>query len=125
MSAIDATVVQIRAAFGEAATHDLFKRLVRSFMRLDIDHPRVRARYGARLAMLRPYSLDDAIGLVERSYRDERKAFQISSIFGGGRCRLSIEVLRELRLMLRWSRRHDPAAYYAAHLAIMCRAVAS
>jgi hypothetical protein len=44
-----------------------------------------------------------AIGLVERCWRNERKAFQIASAFGYGN-RLSLEVLREARLALRLMR---------------------
>ena len=60
----------------------------------------MRARFGARAAMLAGRSLDAAIAIVERWWRDERKAFQIASALGYGN-RLSLEVLCELRLILR------------------------
>jgi hypothetical protein len=53
--------------------------------------------------MLSGRSLDTAAAAVERWWRDERKAFQIASALGYGN-RLSLEVLRELRLILRLMR---------------------
>jgi hypothetical protein len=50
--------------------------------------------------MLSGHSLDAAVVRAERWWRDERKAFQIASALGYGN-RLSLEVLRELRLILR------------------------
>ena len=47
-----------------------------------------------------PRALNSAIAAVERWYLADRKAFQIASAFGGGN-RLSLEVLKELRLVLR------------------------
>ena len=47
--------------------------------------------------------LDTAIATVERWWRDERRAFQIACALGYG-TRLSLDTLRELRLVLRWIR---------------------
>jgi hypothetical protein len=57
--------------------------------------------------------LDAAIVVAERWWRDERKAFQIASVFGCAP-RLSLEVLRELRLILRWMRSKRMGAQYSA-----------
>ena len=58
-------------------------------------------------------ALTIAINLVERWYRDERKAFQLGSVFGpmNPRSRLSVDVLAELRLILRLIRATRPRAY--------------
>ena len=58
-------------------------------------------------------AFDAAIAVAERWWRDERRAFQIESVFG---CtpRLSLEVLRDLRLILRWMRFKRMAAQYSA-----------
>lgn len=102
-SALDAALAQIGAAFDEtAAVFDLKLRVERALCR-GPRHPAVRARYGARAAMLSGLSLDAAAARAERWWRAERKAFQIANALGYGN-RLSLETLRELRLILRWMR---------------------
>jgi hypothetical protein len=102
-SALDVAFAEIGAAFDEAAVINGFKIRVERLLRLGQDHPALRARFAARSAMLSGRSLDAAVATVERWWRDERKAFQIASALGGG-SRLSLEVLRELRLILRLMR---------------------
>jgi hypothetical protein len=51
-------------------------------------------------------------------WRDERKAFQIASALGGG-SRLSLEILRELRLILRVLRFKRMAAEYFETIAAL------
>ena len=102
-SAMDRALAQIGAAFGEAAAVNGFKLRVEQLLRLGPQHPTLRARFGARAGMLSGKSLDAAVVLIERKWRDERRAFQIASAFGYG-SRLSLEVLRELRLILRLMR---------------------
>ena len=75
----------------------------RGLIQLGPHHPAVRARFGARACLLFGRDLDAAIAAVERWWRDERKAFQTASALGCA-TRLSLEVLRELRLMLRLMR---------------------
>ena len=99
-SALDVALTEIGAAFDQAAAVNDFKIRVERLIRRGPRHPALRARFGARAAMLRGRSLDAAIATVERWWRDERKAFQIASALGGG-TRLSLEILRELRLTLR------------------------
>ena len=72
-------LAQIERAFDEAAAINSFKLRGRAALRLRADHPALRARFGARAAMLSGRDLDAAIVLVERWWRDERKAFQIAS----------------------------------------------
>ena len=96
-----------------------FKIRVERLMRLEPHHPAIRARFGTRAEMLFGRSLDAAITLVERWWRDERKAFQIASAFGCG-TRLSLEVLRELRLILRLMRFKRMQAEFSALLAAQC-----
>jgi hypothetical protein len=78
----------------------------------------MRARFGARAELLSGRSLEAAIAIVERWWRDERKAFQIASVFGCA-TRLSLEVLSELRLILRLMRFRRMEAQYAAILAAL------
>ena len=97
---MDVALAQIGAMFGEASVTNVFKLKVERFLRLDPHDGEVQARFGARAQLLRGRSLDGAVALVERWWRDERKAFQIASALGRGN-RLSLEVLAELRLILR------------------------
>jgi hypothetical protein len=101
--AIDVAVAQINAAFDEASAINAFKLRVERLLRLGPQHPAVRARFGRRAELLRGRHLDAAIVLLERWWRAERKAFQIARAFGRG-SRLSLDVLSELRLILRLMR---------------------
>jgi len=69
--------------------------------------------------MLSGRDLDAATALVERWWRDERRAFQIASAFGGAP-RLSLEISRELRLILRLARFKRREAEYRSALAALC-----
>jgi ATP phosphoribosyltransferase regulatory subunit HisZ len=106
--AMTAALAQIGAAFDEAAMINAFKIRVERLIRLGPRHPAVRARFGARAAILVGRDLDTAIALAERWWRDERQAFQIASALGCA-TRLSLEILSELRLILRlmrWKKMH-------------------
>ncbi len=119
--AMAVALAQIGAAFDEAAVINDFKIRIERLIRLGPRHPAVRARFGARAAMLSGRNLDAAIALVERCWRDERKAFQIASAFGCA-TRLSLEVLGELRLMLRLMRFKRMRQEYDVILAALCDA---
>ena len=116
---MDAALAQIGAAFDEAAIVNAFKLRVERLLRLGPHHPAVRARFGSRAALLIGRSLDAAIVLVERWWRDERKAFQIASALGRG-SRLSLEVLSELRLILRFMRFKRMRAEFGLIVAAVC-----
>jgi hypothetical protein len=117
--ALETALTQISAAFDDAAVINALKLRVERTLRLGPQHPAVRARYGARAAMLGGRGLDAAITVVERSWRDERKAFQIASALGRSN-RLSLDVLAELRLILRLLRRRRVAAQFATIVAALC-----
>jgi hypothetical protein len=119
--AMAAALAQVGAAFDEAAIVNGFKIKIERIIRLGPDHPAVRARFEARAAMLRGRDLDTAIVIVERWWRDERQAFAIASAFGRG-SRLSLQVLDELRLLLRWFRFKRLHADYATARAALCDA---
>jgi hypothetical protein len=119
MPAMAAALAQIGAAFDKTATVNAFKMRVDRLIRLGPDHPVVRARFGARTAMLSGRNLDGAVIIVERWWSDERKAFQIASAFGRG-TRLSLEILSELRLILRLLRFKQMKAEYVATIAALC-----
>jgi len=118
-SALDAALAGIGAAFDEAAKINALKIRVERQLRLGPLHPAVRARFGARAALLRGRSLDAAIALAERWWRDERRAFVIASALGRG-LRLPIEVLQELRLILRLLRFKRMQAQFPAIVAAIC-----
>jgi hypothetical protein len=101
-----------------AAVND-FKLRVERLLRLGPQHPAVRARFAARAERLSGRDLTAAITIVERWWRDERRAFQIASAFGYGN-RLSLEVLRELRLALRLLRCKRMHAEFSAIVAALC-----
>src|SRR5581483_2612092 len=98
--ALDVAFAKIDAAFGRSAAINGFKIHVELLLQTDLHHPALRARFGARAEMLAGYDLDGAVVAVERWWRTETKAFAIASALGGG-TRLSLDVLRELRLILR------------------------
>jgi hypothetical protein len=117
-SALDAALAEIGAAFGEAAVVNDFKIRVERFLRLGAKHPAVRARFGARAAMLYGRNLDAATVTVERWWRDERKAFQLASALGCG-TRLPLDVLSELRLILRLMRMKRMETEYCEAIAVL------
>ncbi len=117
--AMAVALAQIGTAFDDAATINAFKMRIDRLIRLGPDHPVVRARFGARAAMVSGRNLDGAIIAVECWWRDERKAFQIASAFGRA-SRLSLEILSELRLVLRLLRFKRMDAEYAAIIAALC-----
>ncbi len=114
-AALDVALTEIGTAFDQAAVINGFKLRVERLMRRGPHYPTLRARFGARAALLSGRSLDAAVVTVERWWRDERKAFQIASALGGG-TRLSLEVLRELQLVLRLMRFKRMEAEYAETL---------
>ena len=102
-SATDIALAQITAAFDEAAAINDFKLRVARLLRLGPHHPLVRARFGTRAERLSGRGLAVALIVCERWWRDERAAFHIAAAFGRGEG-LTLEILRELRLILRWIR---------------------
>lgn len=94
-SAMNAALAQIGETFNHAAKVNALKMRVEHSLWLGADHPAVRARYGKRAAFLRGRSINDAIEFVDQWCADARAR---TSWF-------SLDVLRELRLMLRLARR--------------------
>lgn len=117
--ALDVALTEIGAAFDQAAVVNSFKIRVERLIRRGPHHPALRARFRARAALLYGRDLDAAIATVERWWRDERKAFQIASALGGG-SRLSLEVLHELRLILRLMRFKRMAAEFHEIVGALC-----
>jgi len=118
-TALDAALAHMGAAFDDSAAIFDFKLRVERVLCRGPQHPAVRARFGARAAMLYGLSLDAATARVERWWRDERKAFQIASALGYGN-RLSLDALRELRLILRWMRFKRMAVEFENLVAAVC-----
>jgi hypothetical protein len=123
-SALDIAFAKIDAAFDHSAAINGFKIRVELLLQTDRYHPALRARFGARAGMLAARSLDASVQAVERWWRDEQKAFAIASALGGG-TRLSLDVLRELRLILRLMRfRRMEAEFHAIAAALSEPAIA-
>ena len=101
-AAMDSACNVIEREFGHSSEVMRFKRRIRAILR-EPDHPAVAARYGARAKWLRRCSLRVAVTCVDNEWRIERQAFQVASVLGRG-TRLSVEILSELRLILRWLR---------------------
>jgi hypothetical protein len=118
-SAIDVALAQIGAMFDEASVINMFKLKVEWFFRGGPHSTAAQARFGARARLLRGHDLNGAVTLVERWWREERKAFQIASTLGGGN-RLSLEVLAELRLILRIMRFKRMQAEFFQIVAEIC-----
>ena len=117
-AALDVALTEIGAAFDQAAVINGFKIRVERLIQRGPRHPALRARFGARAARLHGRNLDGAIATVEHWWRDERKAFQIASALGSG-SRLSLEILRELRLVLRLMRFKRMEAAYSETIAAL------
>ncbi|HTC04849.1 MAG TPA: hypothetical protein VK749_15705 [Xanthobacteraceae bacterium] len=117
-SALDVALAEIGAAFDQSAVINGFKIRVERLIRRGPHHPALRARFGARATRLSGRDLEAAVAIVERWWRDERKAFQIASALGGG-SRLSLEVLYELRLVLRLMRLKRMEAEYCEVIAAL------
>ncbi|HEX4407365.1 MAG TPA: hypothetical protein VH206_01205 [Xanthobacteraceae bacterium] len=116
---MDQALAQIGAGFGEAAAVNRFKLRIEFWMRAGPQHRAVRARFGRRAERLLGLDLDGAVFAVERTWREERKAFQIASAFGRGN-RLGMMVLSELRLILRLMRRRRMQGEFGAVVAMAC-----
>jgi len=118
-TAMAVALKQIDAAFDDAARINALKLRVEYWLRLPRHHPAARARFGVRADMLRGQSLETAIKSAERWWRTERQAFAIASALGRGNA-LSLEVLGELRLILRWMRWKRRHAEFDSLLAALC-----
>ena len=113
--AMTAALAAIDQAFGPGSDTRALKCRCRRVLRFP-EWQCWKARYGRRAAhvveavichqasngMSAPV-LAIAINIIERQYRDERRAVQIAAALGRGNG-LSVMVLRELRLLLRYLR---------------------
>lgn len=116
---MDVALAHIGAAFDEAAVVNDFKTRVERWLCLAPDHPALRARFGGYGALLAGRRLHEAAASIEQRWRDERKAFQIASALGCG-TRLALEVLRELRLILRFMRAQRMETEFRDTVAAWC-----
>jgi hypothetical protein len=117
--ALAAALAAIEAAFGRAAIVNDLKIAVERHISRGSEHAAVRARFAGRAALLRGHDLEAALVVIDRWRRDEQRAFAIASAFGRG-SRLSLQVLDELRLLLRWLRFNQLHAEYANACAALC-----
>lgn len=110
--AMAAALDRIERECGMSAVHKRLKDRCRFVLRRGPAHPAVKARYGARAAMMWGFSTWRAVLWVERCYADELRAFEIACSYGRG-TRLSVVILEEMRLILRWLRRNWPGDFRA------------
>jgi FAD/FMN-containing dehydrogenase len=118
LPALAAALAAIEAAFDQAAVVNDLKIAVERHISRGPEHAAVRARFGARAALLSGSNLEAAVVRVEQWRRDEQRAFAIASAFGRG-SRLPLQVLDEFRLLLRWLRFKQMRVAYATALATL------
>lgn len=114
-SALEAAYAHIEATFSPAMRHAAFKDRVASLIKGGAAHPQAWTRYRRLAERYRAAALEAAIALVERMHRAEIEA-RASSLRNWSRCarpRLSLMVLEEARLILRFVRRYDPVCFPA------------
>jgi hypothetical protein len=106
--ALAAAFARIDRAFANPEAGAL--RRARDAVALGPAHPAARARYGRWAEMLcdRRLDLHGAIIVLERAYGNERARHEDSRRIWGSsiRPRLELMIIGELRLILRWLRRH-------------------
>ena len=98
---MDAALAEIGAKFGVAAEIDRFKRRCRGIIRRYEQNPfdeGLFKRYGARAQLLRRSTTADAAAWVACRYATEQRRWRSND------ARLSLMVLRELRLLVRLMR---------------------
>jgi len=102
-SALQASLAEIGASFDQAALTNGLKLRVEDMIERGPCDDTVRARYGRRASMVVGYTLDQAIAKATQMLQDERERFEAASILGRP-VRAPLELLRELRLILRMVR---------------------
>jgi len=116
-SAMDAAIAAVRTTFDEQHKINALKLTVEWAINRGTGDPLVRARYRKRAQMLHLCNIDKSIGRVERWFRDARHAQQVAMAMGAG-SRLEVEILSELKLILRFLRRSSYREHYPAILAL-------
>lgn len=116
--ALRVALARLGSEFDETAKIASFKCRILHYIRLGAGHPAVRARFGRRAAMLQGYSLNAACQMVDRWLKQEKQALIVAAAFGRGHT-LSLEVLRELRLILRLMRRSEYRRYFQGVIAFV------
>jgi hypothetical protein len=107
-SALQAALAAIGATFGDAAVINGLKLRVEDMIKRGPCDQITRARYSGVANMLQNRdcgNIDSSIAVVESFYRYHRKSPKIASFIDSQR-RWPLEVLRELRLILRLIRRY-------------------
>jgi len=113
-SAMDAALAQIEAAFAKPAIPNDLKARVAKAIQRGPDNPVIRARYGARARHLldhRVFQIENAVRRVKVWNTDanltQALAMRLRQTPG-----LTVMVLEELHLTLRWMRRYHPEKYF-------------
>jgi hypothetical protein len=113
LKTIDVALTEVGVTLDEAAKASAFKQRILGYLRLGTGHPIIRARFGRRAAMLRGYKIDAAIFLVNRWYGEAKRENHVGAAMGYGNP-FSVEVLRELRAILRLIRRSEMRDHFPA-----------
>jgi hypothetical protein len=112
-SALAAAYAHIEATFSPAMHRATFKDRVAALIHRGAAHPEARMRYRMLVERHPIKNLDAAIVLVERmrSAELEARAAALRSWGHCSRCRLTLMILDEVRLILRMLRRYAPARF--------------
>ena len=108
-TALDAMYASMHAGFDRSCEINSLKLSILHAIKLGTGHPLIRARYGERARMLKELPIDTAIWVVDKWYWIER-----------GKSALSLNVLREMRVMLRMLRRSSLRDHLPAILSLVC-----
>jgi len=121
-SAMDAAKAQIDAAFSQASVHNSLKLRVASVIKRGPSDAQVQARYGTRARALYDHRLFDVVAATKRIalWRSDAKlTFDLAQRVGTLQPRLSLMVLTELHLLVRWMRRYRAKQFPIALEAIL------
>lgn len=121
-SAMDAAKAQIDAAFSEASIHNSLKLRVASVIKRGPSDEQVQKRYGVRARALYDHRLFDVVAATKRialwhSYA--KLTFDLAERLEASDARLSLTVLTELHLLVRWMRRYRAKQFPIALEAIL------
>jgi hypothetical protein len=108
-TALEAALAQVRATFAAVATQHNRGARVAIVIARGARHSETKARYGARARALMHLGVQtaaDAVVIVRGWLRDAKATAPLAARLGNNHTRLSMQVLEELLLILRWIQRY-------------------
>ncbi len=124
-SAMEAALAAIDAAFNRSATHNRLKQRVEYLLALGPAHPEVKARFRDRARRMAERRLDlaAAVATIADMLKEERRLFHFCRALTLNRPRLSLMVLSEAHLLLRFMRRKGMGKQFPEILETLCEPV--